>query len=165
MELLSQDRWIFWWLGVQCHECVRSHSLSVLFKSTYQAFLGVLIDLIIGFLGLIMKSFDNQTKMWVWLSSPLIIVIKILEMFDDNHWLFRLQNVYSQIKQAWLKPLSKSISQPAPWTPSSYQTPDTVIYLRFLYVSSSGEDSFKCHHKSVTSYWLMSWMCFPGSCP
>ncbi len=51
--------------------------------------------------------------------------------------LFRLQNVYSQIKQARLKPLSKPISQPAPSPPSSCQPPDTVDYLRFLYVSSS----------------------------
>jgi hypothetical protein len=33
-------------------------------KAAYQAFLGVLIDLIIGFLGLIIKAFDNQTEIW-----------------------------------------------------------------------------------------------------
>jgi hypothetical protein len=31
-------------------------------KSYYQAFLGVLIDLIVELLGLIIKSFDNQTE-------------------------------------------------------------------------------------------------------
>ena len=40
-------------------------------------------------------------------------------------------------KHARLKPLSKPISQPPPSPPSSYQPPDTVDYLRFLYVSSS----------------------------
>jgi hypothetical protein len=38
---------------------------------------------IIGFLGLIIKTFDNQTESWAWLSSPLII--KLFEMLDDNH--------------------------------------------------------------------------------
>ena len=33
-------------------------------KVTYQAFWGVLIDLIMEFLGLIIKPFDNQTKIW-----------------------------------------------------------------------------------------------------
>ena len=36
---------------------------------------------IIGFLGLIIKAFDNQTEIWAWLSSPLII--KLFEMLDD----------------------------------------------------------------------------------
>jgi hypothetical protein len=48
-------------------------------KDHYQAFLGVLIDLIVELLGLIIKPFDN------------------------------LPNVYSQIKQSRLKPLSQSI--------------------------------------------------------
>jgi hypothetical protein len=52
-------------------------------KAWYQAFFWVLIDLIIGFLGLIIKEFDNQTEIWAWLSSPLII--KLFEMLDDNH--------------------------------------------------------------------------------
>ncbi len=52
-------------------------------KEWYHAFWGVLIDLIIGFLGLIIKSFDNQTERWTWLSNPLII--KLFEMLDDNH--------------------------------------------------------------------------------
>jgi hypothetical protein len=75
---------------------------------------------------LIIKPFDNQAFWDAWWLS----------------WLFRLQNVYSQIKQYRLKPLSKTISQPAPSPPSSYQPPDTVDYLRFLYVSWSCEDSF-----------------------
>ncbi len=44
----------------------------------YQVFWGVLIDLIIGFLVLIIKTFDNQTEIWSWLSNPLII--KLFEM-------------------------------------------------------------------------------------
>jgi hypothetical protein len=35
------------------------------YKVTYQAFFGVLIDLIIDLLGLIIKTSDNQTKIWV----------------------------------------------------------------------------------------------------
>ncbi len=46
-------------------------------------------------------------------------------------------NVYSQIKQVRLKPLSKPISQPGTSSPSSYQPPPTVDYLSFFYVSSS----------------------------
>ena len=33
-------------------------------KVTYQAFFWVLIDLIMELLGLIIKPFDNQTKIW-----------------------------------------------------------------------------------------------------
>ena len=108
------------------------------YKEWYQAFFWVLIDLIMLHYwvlgldyqsiwwsdrepGLIIKPFDNQAFWDAWWLS----------------WLFRLQNVYSQIKQSRLKPLSKPISQPAPSPPSSYQPPDTVDYLRFLYVSSS----------------------------
>jgi hypothetical protein len=60
----------------------------------------------------------------------------------DNQviWLFRLQNVYSQIKEVRLNPLSKPISQPPSPYPVSYQPPDvTVEYLFFLYVSSSSK--------------------------
>ncbi len=49
-------------------------------KDTYQTFLWVLIDLIIGFLGLILKSFGNQTESWSWLWSPLII--RLFEILD-----------------------------------------------------------------------------------
>ncbi len=98
-------------------------------------------------LDLIIHPFDNQAFWDAWWLS----------------WLFRLQNVYSQIKQYRLKPLSKPISQPAPSPPSSYQPPDTVDYLRFLYVSWWWR--LLCHHKSATSYWLMPSVCFPGSCP
>ena len=52
-------------------------------KAWYQAFFWVLIDLIIGFLGLIIKAFDNQTEICPWLSIPLII--KLFEMLDDHH--------------------------------------------------------------------------------
>ncbi len=57
--------------------------LTTVCKEWYQAFIWVLIDLIIGFLGLIIKAFDNQTEIWGWLSSPLII--KRFEILDDNH--------------------------------------------------------------------------------
>jgi hypothetical protein len=40
------------------------HLARVEVKDTYQAFWGVLIELIIGFLGLIIKAFDNQTESW-----------------------------------------------------------------------------------------------------
>ena len=43
----------------------------------------VLIDLISGFLGLIIKDFGNQTESWAWLWSPLIITL--FEILDDNH--------------------------------------------------------------------------------
>jgi hypothetical protein len=39
-------------------------SKHVTLKGTYQDFFGVLIDLIIGFLGLIIKAFANQTESW-----------------------------------------------------------------------------------------------------
>jgi hypothetical protein len=52
-------------------------------KAWYQGFFGVLIYLIIVFLGLIIKAFDNQTEIWAWLSSPLII--KLFETLDDKH--------------------------------------------------------------------------------
>ncbi len=41
------------------------------------------VDLIIGFLDLIIQTFDNQTERWVWLSNPLRI--KPFEILDDNH--------------------------------------------------------------------------------
>jgi hypothetical protein len=47
------------------------------------SFFGVFIDLIIGFFVLIIKSFDNQTEIWAWLSSPLIV--KLFEVLDDDH--------------------------------------------------------------------------------
>jgi hypothetical protein len=74
-------------------------------KGTYHAFFWVSIDLIIGFLGLILKSLDNQTEIWAGLSSPLII--KLFEMLDDNNddFVYKTCDVYSQIKQARLKPL------------------------------------------------------------
>ena len=58
-------------------------------------------------------------------------------MLDDNHDYFVYKTFTHKSKQARLKPLSKPISQPPPSPPSSYQPPDTVDYLRFLYVSSS----------------------------
>ncbi len=88
---------------------------------------------IIGFLVLIIKSFDNQTDI-----------------------LFRLQNVCSQIKQDRLRPLSKTISQPPSSPPSSYQPPDTVDYLRFLYVSSSlVKTSFVITSRQRRIYWCL----------
>ncbi len=120
-------------------------------KEWYQAFFWVLIDLIIGFLGLIIKAFDNQTEIWSWLSSPLII--KLFEILDDNHDYF-VYKTFTHKPNNWarLKPWSKSISQPSPSPPSSYQPPDTVDYFRFLYVSSSSW-RLLCDHKSETSYW------------
>ena len=49
-------------------------------KGTYQTFFSTLTDLIPGFLGLIIKVFDNQTESWSWLSKDLII--KFFEIFD-----------------------------------------------------------------------------------
>ncbi len=46
------------------------------------SFFWILIDLIIGFLDLIIKTFDNQTEIWTWLSSPLLI--KPFEIPDEN---------------------------------------------------------------------------------
>ena len=89
------------------------------------------------------KLFDNQTESWAWLSSP--VIIKSFEMFD---WLksfdyFVLQNVYSQIKQTRLKPLTKSISQPPPPNPFSYQPPANRSLLAFpVCVIIIGEESF-----------------------
>jgi hypothetical protein len=58
-------------------------------------------------------------------------------MFDDNHDYFVYKTFTHKSKQVRLKSLSKPISQPPPSPPSSYQPPDTVDYLCFLYVSSS----------------------------
>ncbi len=55
-------------------------------KSWYQAFFWVLIDLIIGFLTLIIKAFDNQTEIWDWLSSPLIIKLFAHQVSQDAWW-------------------------------------------------------------------------------
>ena len=106
------------------------------FKVTYQAFWGVLIDLIMELLGLIIKSFDNQTEIWAWLSSPLII--KLLRYLIDNQviWLFCLQNVYSQIQQTRLNPLSNPISQlTPPPNPFSYQPPTTLVVVFWFLLS------------------------------
>ena len=54
---------------------------SVLFKAYYQAFFWVLIDLIVELLGLIIKSFDNQTESWNPVSNDLII-----KSFDTIIW-------------------------------------------------------------------------------
>ncbi len=43
------------------------------FKAYYQAFFGVLIDLIIELLGLIIKPFDNQAESWYTSINDLII--------------------------------------------------------------------------------------------
>jgi hypothetical protein len=63
--------------------CSRKNWIIVLSKSWYQSFWGVLIDLMFGFLSLIIKTFDNQTEMWSSLSIPLII--NLFEILDDNH--------------------------------------------------------------------------------
>ena len=62
---------------------------------------------------------------------------RLFEILDDNHDYFVYKTFTHKSKQARLKPLSKPISQPPPSPPSSYQPPDTVDYLCFLYVSSS----------------------------
>ena len=51
------------------------------YKAHYQAFWGVLIDLIVEFLVLIIKSFDNQTGNWNPVSNDLII-----KSFDIIIW-------------------------------------------------------------------------------
>ncbi len=60
-------------------------------------------------------------------------------IISDSAMWKRLQNVYSQMKQTRLKPLSQPIWQPPPLHPVSYHLNllPTVGYLRFLYVSSS----------------------------
>ena len=64
------------------------HQISVCqwIKGHYQVFFWVLIDLIIDFLVLIIKTFDNQTGVWnpvsmIWLSSHLTLSF-------DNQWYF-----------------------------------------------------------------------------
>ena len=110
---------------------------------------------------------------WSWLSNPLIIRQRtgfdyqkfwsssFLRYLIDNQvimiWLFRLQNVYSQIKETRLKPLSKSISQPPPpesgpcllptsWHRRVLSFPVCVIII--------GEDSFviTCHQHGIDWY-------------
>ena len=76
-------------------------------------------------------------------------------MLDDNHDYFVYKTFTHKSKQARLKPLSKPISQPPPSPPSSYQPPDTVDYLRFLYVSSSGEDSFVITSRQLRIDWCL----------
>jgi hypothetical protein len=44
------------------YTCIKSSVVRA--PGRYQAFFWVLIDLIIGFLGLIIKAFDNQTEIW-----------------------------------------------------------------------------------------------------
>jgi hypothetical protein len=51
-------------------------------KAYYQAFFWVLIDLIVELLGLIIKSFDNQTESWNPVSNDLIN----LTLSFDNQW-------------------------------------------------------------------------------
>ncbi len=80
----------------------------------------------------------------IWLSSHLTYHLKIS---DSDMWK-RLQNVYSQIKQNRLKPLSQSIWQPPPLYPVSYQPPTHRSYLCFLYVSHH-RWRLLCHHKST----------------
>ena len=46
---------------------------SMLTKTYYQAFWGVLIDFIVELLDLIIKSFDNQAESWNPVSNDLII--------------------------------------------------------------------------------------------
>ena len=55
-------------------------------KSYYQAFLGVLIDLIVELLVLIIKPFDNQTESWNPVSNDLIIKSfdTIIVSFDNQ---------------------------------------------------------------------------------
>jgi hypothetical protein len=56
-------------------------SSHLLTKAYYQAFFGVLIDLIVELLGLIIKPFDNQTENWNPVSNDLII-----KSFDTIIW-------------------------------------------------------------------------------
>ena len=53
-------------------------------KVYYQVFFWVLIDLIVVFLGLIIKSFDNQTESRNPVSNDLII--KSFDISFDNQW-------------------------------------------------------------------------------
>ncbi len=90
---------------------------------------------IIGFLGLIIKAFDNQTESWSSLSSPLII--KLFEMLDDNYDYFVYKTFTHKYHNHRLRP------------------PCMCHHHRWRLL---------CHHKSATSYWLIPSMWFPGSC-
>jgi hypothetical protein len=82
-------------------------------KAQYQAFWGVLFDLIVELLGLLIKNFDNHTESWNPASNDLII-----KSFD---------NLLCTMSPTNLLPTCCT----------------TVVYLRFLYVpSSSVRDSF-----------------------
>jgi hypothetical protein len=75
----------------------------------------------------------------IWLSSHLTYHLII----NDSGMWKRLQNVYSQIKQRRLKPLSQSIWQPPPLYPVSYQPPTHRRLLPFpVCVFIIREDSF-----------------------
>ncbi len=114
-------------------------------KVYYQAVLGVLIDSMVELLGLIIKPFDHQTGSWNPVSNDLIIKsfdISYLLISDSAMWK-RLHNVYSQIKQTRLKPLSQPIWQPPPLHPVSYQPPTHRRLLAFpVFVFIIGEGSF-----------------------
>ena len=76
----------------------------------------------------------------------------------------RLQNVYSQIKQTRLKPLTRPVWQPPLLHPVSYQPPTHRRLLVFPVCASS---SVKTPLSSQVGnrYSLLPSMCFPASCP
>ena len=94
--------------------------------------------------GLYYQTLDNKTESWnpvsmIWLSS---IWHYHLMISDSGMWK-RLQNVYSEIKQTRLKPLSQTIWQPPPLHPFSYQPPTHRRLIVFpVCVIIIGEDSF-----------------------
>jgi hypothetical protein len=61
------------------------------------------------------------------------LIIKLFEKLDDNLMIISFTKRLLRNQTSQIKPLSKSISQLASSSPSSYQPPDTVGYLCFLY--------------------------------
>ena len=108
-------------------------------KGYYQSFWGVLIDLIIELLGLNYQALWYSEIQYQWFDYHVIWHTHLI-ISDSAIWK-RLHNVYSQIKQTRLKPLSKPIWQPPPLHPFCYQPHSPAHrhwdYLCFLYESTS----------------------------
>jgi hypothetical protein len=118
-----------------------------------------------------MTSASGKSSWQPWTDFEVLVLGKVLNRFEftypwfdyqviwhyhliisDSDMWKRLQNVYSQIKQARLKPLSQPIWQPPVLHPFSYQPPTHRRILVFpvpvtLSVSSSWW-RLLCHHKS-----------------
>jgi hypothetical protein len=115
-------------------------------------------------LGSIIKPFDNQTKIWGWLSSPLII--KRFEIFDYQSSLSiisftkrLLTNQTRQTKARVIRPDNHLLHT----IPPTKLLPPLVTCVSWR--CHHHRWGLLCRHKSVIWYWLMSSMFFPGSCP